>query len=74
MQDMHWFGSTIGGKFQGYTLGNIMGAQFYEAALHAHPEIPDEMKEGQFGTLLNWQKKTYISTDISTQRLSSASG
>lgn len=57
MQDMHWFSSTIGGKFQGYTLGNIMGAQFFEAALRAHPEIPDEMKEGQFGTLLNWLKE-----------------
>jgi carboxypeptidase Taq len=54
MQDVHWYSSTIGGKFQGYTLGNIMSAQFFEAALHAHPKIPDELKEGQFGTLLDW--------------------
>ena len=57
MQDMHWFSSTIGGKFQGYTLGNVLGAQFYEVALRAHPEILDEMKGGQFGTLLNWLKE-----------------
>lgn len=57
MQDMHWYGNTIGGKFQGYTLGNIMSAQFFEVALRAHPEILDEMKGGQFGTLLNWLRE-----------------
>ena len=27
---------AIGGAFQGYTLGNILSAQFYEQALKAH--------------------------------------
>lgn len=54
MQDVHWFAGTIGGAFQGYTLGNILGAQFYQAALKAHPSIPNEMKQGKFGTLHNW--------------------
>jgi carboxypeptidase Taq len=54
LQDVHWYAGIIGGAFQGYTLGNILSAQFYEAALKAHPSIPDEMKQGQFGTLHEW--------------------
>jgi carboxypeptidase Taq len=54
MQDVHWFGGTIGGSFQGYTLGNIFGAQFFSQALKAHPEIPSEMAQGIFGTLHTW--------------------
>ncbi|WP_174556048.1 carboxypeptidase M32 [Aggregatilinea lenta] len=54
LQDVHWFGGLIGGAFQGYTLGNILSAQFYDAALHAHPEIPDEIGRGQFATLHDW--------------------
>ena len=40
--------------FQGYTLGNILSAQFYEAALAAHPEIPAQIEQGEFGTLHGW--------------------
>jgi carboxypeptidase Taq len=54
LQDMHWFFGTVGGMFQGYTLGNILSAQFYGAALQAHPGIPDEMAQGEFGTLHGW--------------------
>ena len=54
MQDVHWFGGFIGGAFQGYTLGNILSAQFYNTALKAHPNIPAEMKLGKFDTLHNW--------------------
>jgi carboxypeptidase Taq len=54
MQDVHWFGGTVGGAFQGYTLGNIMGAQFFAQALNAHPEIPQEMSQGKFETLHTW--------------------
>lgn len=57
LQDVHWYAGTIGGAFQGYTLGNILSAQFYSTALQAHPEIPSEMKEGQFGTLRGWLKE-----------------
>lgn len=54
LQDVHWFGIGIGGLFQGYTLGNIMSAQFYEAALRARPEIPAEIRSGQYGGLHEW--------------------
>ncbi|MDX2161340.1 MAG: carboxypeptidase M32 [bacterium] len=56
LQDVHWYGGIIGGAFQGYTLGNLMSAQFYEAALQAHPEIPAEIGQGKFGTLHTWLK------------------
>jgi carboxypeptidase Taq len=54
MQDMHWYNGTIGGSFQGYTLGNILSAQFYEAALAAHPEIPAQIERGEFALLFGW--------------------
>lgn len=56
LQDVHWYSGTIGGMFQGYTLGNLMSAQFFEAALKAHPEIPSQIEQGYFVTLHNWLK------------------
>lgn len=54
LQDVHWYSAPIGGSFQGYTLGNIMSLQFYEAALRAHPTIPAEIGRGKFATLHTW--------------------
>jgi carboxypeptidase Taq len=54
MQDVHWYNGGIGGGFQGYTIGNILSAQFYAAAVKAHPEIPGEIVRGEFGTLHRW--------------------
>ena len=54
LQDVHWYGGIIGGSFQGYTLGNIMSAQFFAAALQAQPAIPEEIRGGQFETLRGW--------------------
>ncbi len=54
LQDVHWYAGVIGGSFQGYTLGNLISAQFFASALQAHPEIPDEMRAGQFDTLRGW--------------------
>lgn len=57
LQDVHWYGGFVGGSFQGYTLGNIMSALFYEQALKAHPEIPAEIAKGQFNTLHTWLRE-----------------
>jgi len=54
LQDVHWYAGHIGGVFQGYTLGNILSAQFYDAALQAHPEIAAQMEQGEFGSLHAW--------------------
>jgi carboxypeptidase Taq len=54
LQDVHWYGGLVGGAFQGYTLGNLLAAQFFAEAVKAHPAIPDEMRQGQFDTLRGW--------------------
>ncbi|MEX2143742.1 MAG: carboxypeptidase M32 [Anaerolineales bacterium] len=57
LQDVHWYAGMIGGVFQGYTLGNIMSALFFNAAQNAHPEIPAQIANGNFETLLAWNKE-----------------
>jgi carboxypeptidase Taq len=54
LQDVHWYAGGIGGAFQSYTIGNILSAQLYAAAVEAHPEILQEMRRGEFGTLRAW--------------------
>lgn len=56
LQDVHWYTGQIGGMFQGYTLGNLLSAQFFEAALAERREILQEIEQGQFDTLHNWLK------------------
>jgi carboxypeptidase Taq len=50
LQDVHWYCGSIGGGFQSYTIGNILSAQFFAAALKSHPDILSEIANGQFGT------------------------
>lgn len=57
MQDVHWYTGIIGGMFQGYTLGNLMSSQFFQAALQANPEISTQMEAGNFRTLHDWLKE-----------------
>ena len=57
MQDVHWFGGLIGGAFQGYTLGNVLSAQFFAAARRAHPDIPQRIAAGDFGSLHGWLRE-----------------
>jgi carboxypeptidase Taq len=62
LQDVHWYFGTIGGMFQGYTLGNLMAAQFYQTAINQDPEIPFEIERGRFQLLYRWlQQNIYNS-------------
>jgi carboxypeptidase Taq len=62
LQDVHWYFGTIGGMFQGYTLGNLMAAQFYQTAILQDPEIPFEIERGKFQRLYQWlQENIYYS-------------
>jgi carboxypeptidase Taq len=54
LQDVHWYGGGIGGAFQSYTIGNILAAQFYDAAAKAHPDIAHEIARGAFTGLHGW--------------------
>jgi carboxypeptidase Taq len=53
LQDIHW-SSGLMGYFATYALGNLLSAQYYNVAVKAHPQIPDEIAHGQFDTLLRW--------------------
>ena len=57
LQDVHWYAGGIGGGFQSYTIGNILSAQFYAAAVKAHPNIPSEIAIGEFSTLHAWLRE-----------------
>jgi carboxypeptidase Taq len=54
LQDVHWYEGGIGGMFQSYTIGNILAAQFFAAAVKVHPDIPREIERGTFSTLHGW--------------------
>lgn len=56
MQDVHWPTLSIG-YFPAYTLGAMGAAQFFNAAVTAHPEIRSELAQGQFKTLHTWLEK-----------------
>jgi carboxypeptidase Taq len=57
LQDVHWYAGRMGGGFQSYTIGNILSAQFYAAAVQAHPNIPSEIAIGGFSTLHAWLRE-----------------
>ncbi|NET08051.1 MAG: carboxypeptidase M32 [Symploca sp. SIO2B6] len=57
LQDVHWYSGQIGGMFQCYTLGNLISAQVFEAAVKEHPEIITKIEQGNFYTLHNWLKE-----------------
>ncbi len=57
LQDVHWYAGRVGGMFQGYTLGNVLSAAFYQAAVKAQPVIPDDISNGKFDVLLAWMRE-----------------
>lgn len=58
LQDVHWYYGSVGGMFQGYTIGNLFSTQCYDAALRTHPEIPQAMTQGDFSILHAWLKES----------------
>lgn len=53
LQDVHWsFG--LFGYFPTYALGNLLSVQYYNTAITENPNIPDELANGKFDTLLTW--------------------
>ena len=66
MQDIHWFGGVIGGAFQGYTLGNILSAQFFEAALRAVHRSQAKSSKASLARYTVGSRKTFTSTAASS--------
>jgi carboxypeptidase Taq len=56
MQDVHWPSGAFG-YFPAYTIGAMIAAQLFQTALSRHPEIPAELSQGRFHTLVNWLRE-----------------
>lgn len=56
LQDVHWSSGMVG-YFPTYTLGNVLSVQLWECALAAHPQIPEEIRRNEYGTLLGWLRE-----------------
>ena len=60
MQDIHWFAGMLGGSFQGYTIGNVLSVQVFEAAERALGSQAAGFAVGEFGELGAWlQRELY---------------
>ncbi len=57
LQDVHWYSGVIGGAFQGYSLGNIMSAQFMDVCVREVPGWEESMRKKDFTPLLGWLRK-----------------
>lgn len=53
MQDVHWPSGGFG-YFPAYTLGRLIAAQCYQTAVKAHPDIPQQIQQGNFNSLMEW--------------------
>ncbi len=53
LQDIHWSGGGFG-SFPGYTVGNVMSAQFLAAAHRDTPGLDAALASGNYQPLLGW--------------------
>ena len=53
LQDIHW-SSGMFGYFSTYALGNVISAQLWEKFKTLDPEIDDQLRLGDFSSLLSW--------------------
>jgi carboxypeptidase Taq len=53
MQDIHWAAGGFG-SFPGYTVGNVMSAQFLAAAYRDTPTLQDSLNQGDYAPLHGW--------------------
>ena len=56
LQDVHWSGGMIG-YFPTYALGNLASVQLWDKMVELHPNIPDEIAQGKFDTILGWMRE-----------------
>ncbi len=56
MQDIHWSDGSFG-YFPTYTLGAMTAAQFYAQAKKDYPNIPQEISNGNFNSLMSWLRE-----------------
>jgi carboxypeptidase Taq len=56
LQDIHWSGGMIG-YFPTYALGNLASVQLWDKLLEENPNVPDEIAQGKFDTILSWMRE-----------------
>lgn len=56
LQDIHWSAGMVG-YFPTYALGNLASVQLWDKMLEDHPNIPDEIAQGKFDTILCWMRE-----------------
>ena len=56
LQDVHWSQAAMG-YFPTYTLGNLLAAQLYRAALSDDPAIESDCRRGEYSGLLTWMRE-----------------
>ena len=56
LQDIHWADGLFG-YFPTYTIGNVLSVQLFDEAVKARPGIPDQIRKGEFSTLLGWLRE-----------------
>jgi len=56
LQDVHWSGGMIG-YFPSYALGNLIAAQLWELINADIPDLPDQIRRGEFAPWLAWLRE-----------------
>ena len=56
LQDVHWSGGLIG-YFPSYALGNLIAAQLWERISADIPDLPDQIRQGEFVAWLAWLRE-----------------
>ncbi len=53
LQDVHW-SSVMMGYFATYAIGNLISVQLWETINRAIPDLPEQIRRGEFTALLGW--------------------
>jgi carboxypeptidase Taq len=56
LQDIHWSNGYIG-YFSTYALGNLISVQLWERINADIPDLPDQIRRGDFSALLGWLRE-----------------
>ncbi len=56
LQDVHWSAGLIG-YFPSYALGNLIGAQLWELINRDIPDLPDQIRRGEFAAWREWLRE-----------------
>ena len=56
LQDIHWSSGLIG-YFPTYALGNLISVQIWERINQDVPDLPDQIRRGDFAALLSWLRE-----------------